>query len=203
MELKDIFEELRENGRIIFLFALLFGVLGVAAYVFLPVKYTAAGSIFVARKVESSEGAEFSYEGHYAQLTARGYTETVIGMFESVDMRRASLEKLGIVSTADNLRRAGRSVNVKKAAPQLVLLQVKRNTAGEAGNYWNALVASVIEESVALNEESGDENITVSVVGDSPVITEGYRNIYLNLGIGLILGAFLASFFVVLREYLD
>jgi len=202
MELKKIRKLVNKNWRILVAFALGFGLLGIAAFFILPRKYIAAGSLLVSRSAESESFTEFTYEGYYAQQTARGFTDTLVGFLESPDARNKTLVRLGIDPTENNLRRARRSTKVTKSAPQVVTVQVKHSDSDRAEEYWSALVAQVREIAGEFNVRFGDPLISVNLVDGSPVVYEGYSNVYLNAAVGSLLGLVLGFFTLFTKEYL-
>ena len=188
--------------KVLVLTAVLGGVLGFASFKYLPQKYTASGSLLVSRKAQSSGVGAFSYEGYYAQQTARGYAETLIGFLESTDARKKALERLGVAADEINLRQAKRHVRAKKSAPQVVTLEVRRYDAYKAEDYWEALVAEVMEISTDFNNRFGDPLISVNLVDGSPVVYAAYRNVYINTLVGVGLGLTFGLFAVFTKEYL-
>lgn len=187
--------------KLLVLVAVLGGVLGFGAFKYLPQKYIASGSLLVSRKAQST-GPAFSYEGYYAQQTARGYAETLIGFLESTDARKKALERLGITPDEAQLRQSKRNARVKKSAPQVVSLEVYRNSPYAAEDYWKALVAEVMEISTDFNNHFGDPLISVNLVDGSPVVYPAYRSVAIDILVGVGLGLTFGLFAVFTREYI-
>lgn len=194
---------LKSNRRTIVSYGGLFILFGVAFFYFFPKTYKTAGSFYVTRGVDLVERSDFRYEGYYAQQAGTNYAETLIGLLESVDVRRNALANLEIPVTESTLREAARNIKAKKAAPQLVTLSVKGSSPELAERFWFILSQEVIAVSGKLNKNAGDSALSVTLVESAPVTYETFNNVYLNVFIGLAFGLLLGSFVVVLKEYLS
>jgi capsular polysaccharide biosynthesis protein len=203
VEFKDLVKLLKSNRRTIVSYGGLFILFGVAFFYFFPKTYKTAGSFYVTRGVDLVERSDFRYEGYYAQQAGTNYAETLIGLLESVDVRRNALANLEIPVTESTLREAARNIKAKKAAPQLVTLSVKGSSPELAERFWLVLSQEVIAVSDKLNKNAGDSALSVTLVEDTPVTYETFNNVYLDIFIGLAFGLLLGSFVAVLKEYLS
>lgn len=204
MELKELVQVFKRHLGTVLVFAGLFALAGAAFYFYFPKSYKAIGSFYISRAVsdETSQG-DFTYEGYYAQQTATNYTGTFIGLLESVDVRKAALEDLGQPVNAQTLRKSARNINVKKAAPQLVVLTVKAPTPELAESFWTSLSDSATGASAALNNFAGDPGISVLQISSAPVVQETFNNLFVDIFVGLSFGLLLGTFVSAFKEYLS
>lgn len=190
MELGNLSKLIKKNGFKMLLVIVLCGLIGVSIYYAFPPRYTATGTFFVKRAVESSSGQFFSYEGYYSQQVSLSYAKTFAALLESVDIKSKALQSLQMPVSDETLRKLGRQVRVKSATPQLVTLTVKGESVGEATNIWAAVATSALQTASSVNS-GGDALVTVVPVSSAPIVQMVYRNIYLNFLIGALLGTLL------------
>lgn len=200
MELKRLIGMFKEYILSIALVSFIFGFAGIVLFYVLPPCYKAAGSLYVTREIEDTTLNYFTYEGYYAQQTAKSHTETVMGMLESIDMRKRALEKQQILVTEETLREASRNIQVKTPAPQMVVLEVGGKNPVEARTFWMALASETISAAKKLNE-SGDPNLEIIALDNFPVVYKTFRSVYVNLGVGLLFGIFVSLAVVSFKEY--
>jgi capsular polysaccharide biosynthesis protein len=199
MEIKEITKKLAKYRSQIIIFIILGAVLGVGIY-FLPPKYISSGSFYIKRSI-SGEKNYFTYEGYYGQQTALSYTNSVIALAESLDIKRLVLDKLKIEVNEESLRKLSRMIRVKKTGSQIILITVKADSYATSENIWNKLSESLLSTTYEINKD-GDPNLMVEKVSDRPVVKEGYRSILL-FGIGGSLISFtIFSFYICFKEYL-
>ncbi len=178
-----------------------FGVAGIALYYFVPQKFSAAGTFYVERSVENGAGRFFTYEGYYNQQTAIAYSNTVLGLLESDDVRTLALKKLGIDITEQSLRRFNRQIKTTKTANQLITLSVTATNPKKAESAFKALAQSTVDTSDKLSQTS-DPFLHVALVNNQPVVQETFRNVWVNLSIGMLLGFLLSVLFLSFKSYL-
>lgn len=200
MEFREFVFFLKKNILQILIVGVIFAVLSVLAFFFLPVRYKATGSLFITRKADETSAELFTYEGYYAQQTAHSYTNTIGGLLESVDIKKKVLESLEIPVTQRTIRRLSRQLQIKRPALQLLVVEVKGKTAGEARSLWLSLVDEVVEVSLDINKV-GDSSISVLQLSDLPVVQPTYRNVYLFGLVGFGFGLFLGVLISALKEY--
>lgn len=199
MEIKEIIKKLRKyRGQIIFSI-ILGAILGVGIY-FLPPKYISSGSFYIKRSI-SGEKNYFTYEGYYGQQTALSYTNSVIALAESLDIKRLVLEKLKIDANEESLRKLSRMIKVKKTGPQIISITVKANSYSTSENIWNKLSEALLNTTYEINKD-GDSNLMVVKVSDRPVVKQSYRSMLLFGFCGSLLSFTFYSFFICFKEYL-
>lgn len=181
-----------EGRRTILLLAVVGGLLGMVAFYLYPFGYVAQGSLFVTRKTDTNLRQDFTYEGYYARSSAGEYTETVIGILESVDIRKNVLEDTGLVINRKSLSSLSKNLTVRKKAPQVIWVGFKGHSSDYTKSIWNSFVDNTIKTSNRLNEEKGDPNFSVTRVGD-PVVIEQYNNLIVFTLVGLLLGVFVST----------
>lgn len=201
MELKDIIKKLKKY-RIFVAVAALVGIILGYAYFLIPHTYTASGSFYINRavQIQKENNGYFTYEGYYSQQTALSYTNTVVALLESYDVRSESLKNLNIQVNEASLRKYGRLIKVKKMGPQLVTLTTKQKTANEAEDLWKSVSKTLVEKTSNINER-GDSNLNISAVIENPVIKESYKPLFVCVLTGAFLATFFAVIFVSIKEY--
>lgn len=208
MTLKDITKFLQEKRALILITGLVFAVVGVLAYFFVPQRYEATGTLFVARRVDegpfvpelTGEEDFFTYEGYYASQSAQSYTPTVIGLLKSDVIKGEVLKDLSVNVDAGALRKLGRVIDAKKQAPQLITVTVKGMPTVPPEVIWKSLVGNTILVSEGLSRR-GDPSLVVVQVSEEPIVTEPFRSLYLNVAVGFMLGVVGATLFLATKEY--
>ncbi len=196
MEVKDLLKISKKHFSLILGSGLVFGLIGVLSFYFLPKVYRAEGSFYISRlSDDSTDLGDFTYEGFYAQQAASNYTGTFVALLESVDVKRNALLEMGRPVTGDSLRRFSRSVSVKKPAPQVVSLTVSSKDPEEARNAWT----SVAQQALLVS----DASINVVSLSKEPIVLERFNNLYVNAFVGLGFGLFLGLLAAFLKEYLS
>lgn len=199
MELSDFIKQIKNNWQTLVITAFFGTVLGVAAYYIIPQYYLASGSFYINRKIDTTNGQYFGYEGYYSQQTALSYTSTVMGLFESTDVKAQALKSLFIEVNDRSLRNIKRNLSVKKPAPQVIFVTFKSTSADYAQKMYQALADATITTAQKLNE-SGDRFLQIEQISKPPVIDDQFRNVFVNSQIGLGLGLVLGLVIISLRK---
>lgn len=198
MEIKEIMKKIRKNKVLLGLSCFL-GLLAGFVFFILPPTYTASGSLYVTRKAEDS-GSFFTYEGYYSQQSAITYTNSVVALAESSDVKEQVLKSLEIPTNTINLRKLNNSIVVKKTGPQIININVKNKNLDKSKRIWEELSKSIIETSKNINENSND-NLSVVKVSDKPLIKENYKPpVIIGLS-GLLLGFSIGLLVISLKDY--
>jgi len=172
MELNKMAKLLIKNNKLAAL-ALAAGLfLGITAN-FIPRKYVASGSLFIGRSVQPATEDFFGYEGYYAEQAGAAYTNTAAALAESLDVRKSTLEKLGVVVDDVTLFDYGRAVRVKKAGPHLVSVSTKSANPDEAAKIWQAVTDSIIEANKNVNVLV-DPQMTITKITQEPVVSRSF-----------------------------
>ncbi|MEK7595285.1 MAG: Wzz/FepE/Etk N-terminal domain-containing protein [Patescibacteria group bacterium] len=205
MELKELIKLFSRNFRVSLLVSGAIGVLAFFTASFLPPWYKASATLFVTRSVDKSS-SYFAYEGFYSIQTAEKFTDTLVGLLKSADVKRLALESSGIKFDPESLGRLEKAVFIKKASPQLVTVSVTDKSESYARRLLLELSKEVVKESVSINKE-GDANILVAFVSggggeESALVVEKRVNSYV-LGLGFFaLSFFSVVFLLSLKSYM-
>lgn len=198
MELKLLFKVIKKYSKTMYICAIIGALLGIIAY-FIPSKYISTGSFYIKRSADANISF-FTYEGYYSQQTALSYTNTVVGLLESVDIQSKALSKLNIPINEVSLRRYAKYIKVKKSGPQLVTLTVKGNSFADSKNLWGAVADELVVANQQLNV-NGDNKLNVSKISLQPVVKKEYRSLWLHIPAGILLALGAGIFSISLKEY--
>ena len=129
------------------------------------------------------------------------YTNTVLALIESVDVKNMALQKLAMSTDDRTFSQFGKAVNAKKQGSQLVTVTVKSPTAEGAVKTWDAVVGSVLEV-VSASNEYGDSNIVISKISSPPLVHQGFIFLWQYVVAGGLLGLIVSSLLISIKEYL-
>jgi capsular polysaccharide biosynthesis protein len=204
MELQKLLKFYKDKWLVFVIFGIIGAALGTGAFYYVPKLYTAQGSLFVSRGVaEDGFNSDFTYEGYYAKQSAAEYSNTIVALLESIEVKQTAGRETDFGTDSAALRKLNRMITVKRKAPQLIILEVKSRNEDTAKAIWNALAKTTVFASTSLNGSGGDPKLKVVTLSNQPVMTEAYRNVWLCGVIGLFLGSFFAVFVVGLFAYLN
>jgi len=199
MEIKEIIKKIRKYRPQFVIIAILGAALGVGLC-FLPPKYTSSGSFYIKRSI-SGEKNYFTYEGYYGQQTALSYTNSVVALAESLDLKKIVIEKLGMEANEEGLRKISKMMKVRKTGPQIISITVKADSLNMSEDVWNKLSSTLLNTTYEINKD-GDPNLMVVKVSDKPVVKQSYRSAVLFGFCGLLISTTLYLLFVCTKEYL-
>jgi len=198
MELREIFKKIRKNKKILIV-CVLVGLLTGILFHFLPSNYIASGSFYITRKEDNSESF-FTYEGYYSQQTATTYTNSVVALAESVDVKKQVLEKVDLPINDQNIRKINKSMSVKKTGPQIIDITFKDKDLNKVKTIWQSISDILIETSKEINL-NGDGKLIVVKISEEPFIKEGYKPLWMTSVAGIIFGFSLGMLIISLKEY--
>ena len=205
MELRELFEVLGKYRRLIAFVTLAFGLGAFVVSLQLPPKYEATLTLYVKRAAEPPSAEFYTYDGYYSQQAAERYTDTVVGLLERAGALEEVLSLLGLPTDQGSLRKARRSVEIERVAPQLVEIQVTRSARGgsgeEAGDIASSLAAGVASKVQGLNK-TGDGALSVELLNNEPVIEKREPLVALNTVIGVLVGFLVSTPAGLFWEYL-
>lgn len=200
MELADIIKILRKKRKKIVFIVIVGFLLGVI-FSFYPKKFISSGSIYV-KRLTNINREYFTYEGYYAQQTAQAYTNSVVALLESPDMKKKLLQLMGIPENERNLRMIGHEISIKKTGPQIILVSVKDKNYDTSVGVWDKTVNSLIEISNNINK-GGDENLGISLVSERPSTKESYRSLLLFGVVGSLVSFIFSLSLICIKEYIS
>lgn len=198
MELKEIKKILSKNKLSLTIVTFIGLILGLVLY-YLPAKYISSGSFYVGREIDRSDEF-FSYEGYYAQQTAVTYTNSVISLAESLDIKKAVLDEMGIPYNNESVRTLGRALKIKKSGPQTINIVAKHSNRDTSETMFKSISKALIETSENLNRE-GDSSLFIRQVSTEPLVKETYKSFYIYSLAGILSGLIVGLFYLCLREY--
>lgn len=201
MELAELLKLMKTNIKSMTFACVLGGLLGATIYFLIPQYYIASSSFYISRKMDSANFSFFSYDGYYGQQTALSYTSTVLGLFESTDIKSQALQNLNIEVNNSSLRKLKREMSVKKLAPQVVFVSVRATSGDKASEMFQAVADATINTANDLNK-TGDSQLQITQVSKPPVVNNEFRNIFVNIAVGIGLGFILGLGLVSLKKYL-
>lgn len=200
MELKDFIKVLAKSFKAQLVVGLIFATAAYISVFIVPPKYKASATLFVTRQAEEVNDSYFTYEGYYAGQTAEKYTDTVLGLLKSLDMKRKALENLGKPFTDADLAKLDKSIVVKRVGPQLIYFSVTSGDSKYAQDIWLLLARSVITQSAKLNV-MGDGRLSTDIVDERPIVSEVVRNPIIFFVGAFLLGSFLVVFIKSFKSY--
>ncbi len=198
MELKNLISTMINNYKMLVVYSLCGALLGLVLLL-LPAKYTTTGSFYVKRGVDTSIDF-FTYEGYYGQQSAAGYTNTVLALFESIDVQSSALAKAGMQVNEKTLQKFAKNTKVTKYGPQLIALTVKGNNETETNRLWRYLAEETQKTIVDINA-SGDPKLSISPIAERPVSRKVYKSPLIFIPAGILAGLAFAVFRLALKEY--
>lgn len=194
MSLASFFLLYKQKALIPVMGAIVGLVLGLGLYFLLPVKYIASGSMFVVRQVEEVP-TEFNYEGYYSSLSSFNYTQSLAALLETDDIRGGVLRRLDLPVTKENLKNLKKSVDVKKTTTQVLTFVTKDTNPKQATAIWKAYAQELKTVTTRVNQFGDSGLIPVQLIA-SPVVYQGFSNIFVSGLAGVFLGFFLGSFII-------
>jgi capsular polysaccharide biosynthesis protein len=198
MELKEIKKTLSKNKFLLVISAFIGLALGVVLY-YSPTKYISTGSFYVGREIDKSDEF-FSYEGYYAQQTAVMYTNSVMSLAESFDVKKSALDDMGLPYNNKNVRILERALKIKKSGPQTITISTKHFDKDTSESMFRSISKSLVKISENLNK-SGDNSLFIQQVSTEPLVKEVYKSFYIYSFVGLLSGLIVGLFYLCLREY--
>jgi len=200
MELKEIINFFKSNLRMVVFSTILAGLLGVATYFLLPTKYCASGSLFIRRSTYPYSENHFTYEGYYGQQAAMSYTNSIIALIESEDIRAVALKSLEIKINEATLRKYEKKIKTVKSGPQLVGLVVKEKSPEKAEELWRAVADSTISTMNGISRQN-DPFVGLIKISAEPIVKESYKNMAVCALVGAGLGLLVSTGCLVLKNY--
>lgn len=202
MELRETLNFLLSRWRGIAIAAAVGAFAGLIFQFAFPTIYSVEGLIYVTRETNRPAEDHFTYEGYYSQQAAISYTETVAGFLESIDLQKNAAESLKLPTDYKNLRKVQKNIRVQKVAPQLINLKIKNNDMAMAIRLWEALTEELRATIIESNSGAGDPSLEVRAVSQEPTAKVMYKNLLVNVLIGLVLAKFIYVFGLAFKAYL-
>lgn len=201
MELREFLQLLGRYSRVLLLGAVLGGVLGLGVTWWLPEKENASLLLYVRRAAQASNPSFYTYDGYYSQQAAERYTDTVVGFLENPGILKQAAERLNLPTDQKFLKRLGRSVEIKRIAPQLINISVTRPSADEAQRLSLALATVTKARTEELNQV-GDAALALDLVNAEPIVVRPEPILILDGVVGLLGGLLVSLLAALFWDYL-
>lgn len=202
MELKQLLKHIARRIKILLLITICGFVISAVIVYNLPPTYSASMTLYVEKASEVSDSGDYTFDGYYAQQAVEGYTDTIVGLFESPDSMALALSRLE-VDVERNIKNYTHSLKVEKVAPQIVLVTVTRKDRTDAIEVGSELSTVVSDKVALLNREDGPHYTLVRVEEAPLVSVNTLPEIVVVVASGilaLMLGLFGVLFELYLRE---
>lgn len=199
MDLFKFLKELKKYKKALIVSGIIGGLTGVVIY-FLPQRYSVEGSFFIGRESETSNQF-FTYEGYYSQSNAALFTDTVIALIESPDMKKALLDELKLPVTSENLRKIDKYISVKRPGAHLATLTVRSYNKDEATYLWNTF-SDIIQTKVNRLTARSDAEINITPVNAEPLVEYEQHILLVNIVLGVLGGIVLYGVWIFIKLYL-
>lgn len=164
--------------------------------------FEAGGIVFVGRTAEKTASNFFTYDGYYAEQTAEGYTDSVLGIVKSDPILQASLSQLDLPSQFASVVNLRRNLLVQKVGPQVLSVTVTASGPTLASNLWQALTNETATQVSNLNQ-TGDPGLFVKPLS-TPIVQTIYPKLVVFGGavfLGLlVLGILFKAALIYLRD---
>lgn len=201
MELKKLLTIYKRNLKQLSLFVIL-GLITGTIFFYIPKNYYTTGSLYITSKVDPDNNSYFNYDGYYAQQTALNYTNTVLATLESKPILTNALNNLSIVTNDKVLKKYKRNIIVVKESPQVIKFTVKGKTPENSQELWNNLVELTVNDLNRINNQSGDNNLSINKIGNTIFTSQYYYPLYLHIILGILIFIFLDLIYLTSKEYL-
>jgi uncharacterized protein involved in exopolysaccharide biosynthesis len=199
MEIKELISAYTKEKNLLVGLLMVGLIISLIAYL-LPTKYISTGSLIVTRNTQGSDDY-FTYEGYYAQQTARFYTDAAESLLESEDVRKKALEKIGIEPDKFSLRKLKKDIRTKRDNNQVLILETKDYEENMAATKWHAVAESLIELSISANKEN-DPDLNIVKISAIPITKQAYKSVWVYLLVGAAGGLLFGLVKVSYSEYL-
>lgn len=196
LDLLSLITFLNKSKKKIFGSGILGVFVGIFIYIVLPVKYVSTGTFYITHAIEDK--TDFNYEGYYAQQTAQAYTDVFINVLESKELKSEIIQESGGENIPQSYYKLNRLISIKKTTPQSITLEVKTNDSSLSKHLWKLIVARSLDMQKGI---SSDKNIFIAMLMQEPVTVSTYKNIFLNIILGSLLGMFIGTIYFCIKDY--
>lgn len=213
MELKEIVELFRKGWKTLLVATLVCAIVAAVVTYLLPVKYRSKIDIYVKRRGTQESENYYTYDGYYSTQASVQYTDTVSGLFKSIQILRKTAEKVQaddrylsaenepevLAIDVDYLESIADKIVVEDVAPQVITVEFVHRDETKSKLWLSYLSSEVIEEVERINK-TGDSKFDVSTF-DTPIIKEVVPSYVINVVVGLLSGALIGGMVVFTKHY--
>jgi capsular polysaccharide biosynthesis protein len=191
-ELRDYLKTAKKYLTLLVILVVVFNASVLFYFLRQPQQSQASATLFVNRVPEPRNAQYYTFEGYYAGLASKEYTDVVTELLESPDLNRLAREHSGVEKA---------SVQIKKLGPQLISTVIRAPTEDEARKMLLSLaeVANQRSKELAKNENQGAE---ITLVNPDPLVGPYTLNLLLFMGAATLASLITAFLLVITREYL-
>lgn len=199
MELKDLIQALKKDFKIFWGCILAVLILIFGYFAFRPVSFEASLDINITR-AGKQETTDYKYDNFYRLQADEKFADTLVEWLGSPSVVSEILKK-----TQNNqeftLRQLSRLIRGEKYSSQLVRASYVSSDKESAVNMSRGIENVLRNKIDELNGEQKEENWFKIIIGEPTVKTETF-NPWIAALAGVLLGAFIGLWLVVLRRYL-
>lgn len=213
MELKEIVELLRKEWKSLVASTLICAVVAIVVTYFLPTKYSSRVDVYVKRRDTQESESYYTYDGYYATQASVQYTDTVTGLFQSIQILRNVADKVQadeqyiqgrkepeiLAADVKFLESIASKIVVEDIAPQVISVEFVHKDKTKSKLWLSYLSAEVISEVERLNK-AGDSKFEVTTF-DTPIIKDVVPSYVINVIAGLMSGASIGGMIMFMRHY--
>lgn len=213
MELKEFLFVLRKNWMLITLITAVCVVVAAIITRLIPSKYVASIDVYVTRKATQESDQYYTYDGYYSTRSSVQYTDTVSGLFQSLQIvRDAALEVQednsyvkavdepeNLSSDVDYLRKISKRITVEDVAPQVINVSFKHGDI-EKSKLWVSSLGEVVQNKVVVLNKESDGNFRVDV-SPEPLVEEVNPSLIINIVVSLMSGLLIGVLWSFGKEY--
>ena len=215
MELKEIVGLLRKKWKVLVVSTLICAVIAVVVTYLLPVRYCSKVDVYVKRGDTQESENYYTYDGYYATQASVQYTDTVTGLFQSIQILRNVADKVQadeqyvqgekepemLAADVKFLESIASKIVVEDIAPQVISVEFVHKDKTKSKLWLSYLSAEVIDEVKRLNK-TGDSKFEVTAF-DTPIIKEVAPSYVINVIVGLMSGALVGGMIMFMKHYFE
>jgi capsular polysaccharide biosynthesis protein len=203
MELKEFLSILKKNCLSIMAITALFLVVAIVVTLLIPPSYRSSIDVYVSRKAASESDDFYTYDGYYSTQSSIQYTNTVSGLFRSLQIIREaskdvdanilyekdSNEPEDMANDVEYLRKISKRITVEDVAPRIINVSYQ-NDSEIKSKIWVMSIGSVVQDKVAEINAETDGNFKVDI-STEPLTEEITPSLVINIIVSLMSGLLL------------
>lgn len=194
IEVKLLFSIFKKHLTRIFFVTLLFSLISFVYASGLSASYESLITVYIQKDPEEPESGDFTFDGYYAQQAAEGFTDTVVGFFESPAVALHALELAKETSTSEEVKSFQKRTKIEKVAPQLINVTVKDDNPEKSNVLVDSLLQAVSESASSIGTPSTGK-VNVAMVTKEPLVHQKNPSSFVYALVGAAFG-FLGSYVV-------
>ena len=199
MSSPNYFKIIGNNKALIFICAVLCGLLALLFSALKPVSYEASID-FSIQKVNRQDTSDFQYDNYYAIQASELLGNTIVGWLESPETVRAAYRVADLTVADNELDTLAKGMKAKQISAHLVRVKFSQSDSDRAGQVATGL-STVVKQKAEEVEKSADDKNSFTVSYTEPVVAEKkYGPATLALA-GLVSGLLLGIGIAFGREY--